>query len=106
MKKNKGIDLHKGGKLKCDNGNKIKVEPHSERVYLTVWKGNGAVIEVFSYSERQKGCVESDRIHLVISAAGKERRGWLMNIVDAECIVEGLIVAMREAGNRGVPRDG
>ena len=106
MKKKNRIDLHKGGKMKCDNGKTVKIKPHSERVYLAAWKGNGVVIETLSYSEQLKGNVDSDRIHLIVRDCRGKKHGWLMNIEDAEHIIEGLIVAMRKVGERGIPRSG
>jgi hypothetical protein len=100
----KYLDLKKGGKIKCKDGTILKLKPHSEREYLAYWKGNGACMEVLAYSKKWKGHHKSDRIHLIIQDGAGKRRGWLMNIEDAEHIIEGLVVAMRLTGNRGVSR--
>ena len=100
------LGLKQGGKILCKDGTVLKLKPHSERIYLAYWQGNGALIEVLAYNKRWKGESESDRIHLIIRSAGRKRRGWLMKVEDAEHIIEGLIVAMRLTGSRGVPRRG
>ena len=106
MSKKKKIDLHRGGKVKCENGKVLKVKPHSERTYLALWRGNGAMIETLAYSKKVKGEVNSDRIHLIIRDGNGKKQGWLMNIEDAEHIIEGLICSIRLTGIRGVPRSG
>jgi hypothetical protein len=104
-KKNK-LDLHRGGKLKLHNGKTLKVKPHSERVFICVWKGNGAMIETLCYSERQPGLVDSDRIHLKVRDGEGDKQGWMMNIEDAESIIQGLANAIQKAKGLGVPREG
>ena len=105
-KKKKKLDLHRGGKLKLHNGKTLKIKPHSERVFLVVWKGNGAMIETLCYSERQPGLVDSDRIHLRIRDSEGDRHGWQMNIEDAEHIIQGLANAVNKAEELGIPREG
>lgn len=103
-KYDKELDLKDGGKILCKDGTVLKLKPHSERTYLAYWKGNGALIEVLSYGKPWKGEHESDRIHLIVKSGDGKRQGWLMNIEDAEHIIEGLIGAIRYTGLRGVPR--
>jgi hypothetical protein len=105
-KYDKYLKLKNGGKVLCKDGSVLKLKPHSEREYLSYWEGNGACMEVLAYSEKLKGCVDSDRIHLRIRDSKGKKQGWLMNIEDAEHIIEGLVVAMRLTGKRGVPRRG
>ncbi len=100
----KELEVIKGGRVLCKDGSVLKLKPHSDRVFLSYWEGNGAFMEVLAYKERWKGRVDSDRIHLIIRDSKGKRRGWLMNIEDAEYIIEGLVVAMRLTGKRGVPR--
>ena len=100
------LDLHKGGTLELDSGKTMEFISHSERVYLSVWQGNGAFIETLCYSQPQEDCVESDRIHLFIGQGNGEAEGWLMNIEDAECIINGLANAINKADELGIPRNG
>ena len=100
-----GIDIRKGGTVNFGEGKVVVVEPHSERVWLEVW-GNGTLIEVLCYSQPQIGNVESDRIHLLITPAGGERLGWLMNIEDALAIIGGLSRAASKAIDLDIPVKG
>lgn len=103
-KYDKYLDVKRGGKILCNDGTVLKLKPHSERVFLSYWTGNGACIEVLAYEEKWKGHHKSDRIHLITRDSTGKRRGWLMNIEDAEYVIEGLIIAMRLTGNRGVSK--
>ncbi len=105
-KYDKQLFLKRGGKILCKDGTVLKLKPHSDREYLSYWEGNGACMEVLAYKERWEGYVDSDRIHLIIRSGDGTRKGWLMNIEDAEHVIEGLVVAMRLTGKRGVPRRG
>jgi len=96
------IDMQLGGTFRCDDGREVTVEPHSERIHLTHWS-NGVIFEVLLYSERQEDCVDSDRIHLLITADNGERTGWLMNVEDASEIIEGLSRGINYAIQRGYP---
>lgn len=75
---------------------------HSERMGAWVW-ANGARIEVLLYSEPQPGEDPSDRIHLLVTDQGGERRGWLMNQEDALAVMTLLEMAACRAAARGYP---
>jgi len=94
--------IQNGGTIQFDDGTKIVIAPHSERVWIAVWH-NGTTIETLCYSQPQEGNVESDRIHLVITPEGGERIGWLMNIEDAVNIITGLSRAIDKAIDYGIP---
>jgi hypothetical protein len=102
----KKIDIERGGEVKLGNGKRLKVKPHSNRVYLTYWLENGAVIESLVYTERQPDSVDSDRIHLFVKPGDGKRVGLLMNIEDADEIILALATAIVKAKSLGVPRNG
>lgn len=83
------------------DGRTIEIPPHSQRVYLEIW-GNG-FIDVLFYAEPQLDEDPSDRIHLMIHGFGGERRGFIMNVQDAICMVHGLSTGIQRAIEEGVP---
>lgn len=94
-----------GGKVGLNIIETFEIEipaPHSQRVYGELWQ-NGAFIEVLVYEQPQPGEDESDRIHLMITDCDGSRRGWLMNIEDAEAIIKGLRTGIARARVYGVP---
>lgn len=95
-------DVQQAITVKLDDGREITLEAHSQRVFGCIW-ANGAVAEVLFYDEPQPGHDVSDRIHLLITPAGGERRGWLMNIEEAVEVISGLTIGMRKAIETGVP---
>jgi hypothetical protein len=96
------IDLKLGGTIELQPGRVIEIPPHSQRVFGELW-GNGAFIEVLFYDEPQPDQDPSDRIHLLITQADGKRRGWLMNVEDANSIIGGLSVGIRCALEKRVP---
>lgn len=67
----------------------MTIPEHSQRVYGELWQ-NGAFIEILVYEQPQPGEDENDRVHLMITDCDGNRRGWLMNIEDAQAIIKGL----------------
>ena len=71
-------------------------------VYTGKYK-NGVVIKIIFYSKRIKGFPNSDRIHLWVKQVSGKRRGWVMNILEAQDIIIGLSKATSLALEGGVP---
>jgi hypothetical protein len=82
-------------------GSDIVVPPHSQRVFLEVWR-NGAM-EVLFYNEAQPDCDSSDRIHWMVTGFDGERRGFLMNVEDAIASIRGLSLGIQYALAADVP---
>lgn len=99
------LDAKEGFEYVCDNGNVMTVEPHSERVALHFWKGNGAMIEALVYSEPCKDRYGNDRIHLLVHPEGDEPNGFLMTITEARVIRKVLEVAIEDARDLGIPEE-
>jgi len=83
------------------NGQKVEIQPHSQRVFLEVW-ANGAM-EVLFYTEPQPDTDPSDRIHWMITGFDGERRGFLMNVEDTIATIRGLSIGIQCAIEMGVP---
>jgi hypothetical protein len=94
-------DIRDGIAVDYGDGQKIEIPPHSERIYLEIWR-NGCM-EVLFYSEPQPDVDVSDRIHLLIHGFGTGKRGLLMNVQDAIAMVHGLSTGIQRAIEAGVP---
>lgn len=94
-------DIREGITVDFGDDRTLEIPPHSQRVYLEMW-GNG-FIDVLFYDEPQLGEDPSDRIHLMIHGFDGERRGFIMNVQDAICMVHGLSTAIQRAIEAGVP---
>lgn len=99
------VNLQDGGTITWPDGHSVEIPPHSNRAYGTIWR-NAAFIETLVYTERQPGVVESDRIHLLVTAAGGDPDGWLMNIQDAREVIQALETAIAVAQVLGIPESG
>lgn len=71
-------------------------------MFKSVWK-NGATIRIVYYKNRQKGEVNSDRIHLLFKPEDANERGWIMNIQDAVDVIYGLSKACSWAIENEIP---
>lgn len=78
------------------------ITQHSQRVYGEIWQ-NGAFIECLVYQAAQPDCDGNDRIHLLITDATGDRRGWLMNVEDAQAIIKCLERGIEKSNEYGVP---
>lgn len=96
MIKNYSLDCKQGGWIEYDNGERLEFPPCQEREILEVW-GNGAAFELVYYGKPLPGEDESDCIHVFVTAAGGTRRGWLMNIEDANSMIHALSTGIRLA---------
>ena len=73
-----------------------------ETLFTSLW-GNGATIQVVYYPEGLDGEALSDRLQLVVTPAGGQPRGWLMNVTDATDIIYGLSKGINRALEDGIP---
>ena len=89
------IDIREGVIIDYGDGREVKIPPHSERIYLEVWRN--LACEVLFYTEVQPNADPSDRIHLIIHRVDGDRRGFLMNVQDAISVVHGLTTAIQRA---------
>lgn len=94
-------DIREGIIVDFGDGLTLEIPPHSQRIYLELW-GNG-FIDVLFYDEPQPDADPSDRIHLLVHGFGGERRGFIMNVQDAICMVHGLSTGIQRAIEAGVP---
>jgi len=95
------IDIREGVIIDYGDGREVKIPPHSERIYLEVWRN--LACEVLFYTEVQPNADPSDRIHLMIHAGDCVRRGFLMNVQDALSIVHGLTTAIQRSIAADIP---
>lgn len=71
-------------------------------MYKQTW-GNKAEIEVVFYPETIPGEDPSDRIQMFVTPAGKDTRGWLLNVEDAVAVIRGLSIGIQECVFADVP---
>ena len=90
------VDAREGGTIEFEDGSRIEVPAHSQRVHGDIWH-NGAFVEVLFYQEPQPGEDPSDRIHLMVTDRNGDKDGWLMNAEDAVSIIRGLTAALQAA---------
>lgn len=102
MIKNYQLDCKQGGFIEYESGEVLQVAPCAERELLEVW-GNGAMIELLYHPQPLPGEDESDRIQLLVTEAGGVRRGWLLNVEDANSLIHALTIGIRLAIDDRIP---
>ena len=64
---------------------------------------NKAQIEVVYYHRQVKGCVDADRIQLLVTSQEGKKRGWMMTVLEAQDIIIGLSKASSIAIEDKIP---